>query len=330
MTAPPIDADDLPERIADTAAQHATASVPLATPQDTAGAVRRALEGNRYESAADIVVVDGERLVGLVAIEALLAAPGDVRMAELLDGEPAIVAPGVHREVAAWRAVRHGAGSIAVGDAGGRFRGLVPPRRLLEVLLEEHDEDLSRLGGFLHDAGVARAASEEPLRRRLWHRLPWLLLGLVGAVFAAEIVSAFEAELAANVTLAFFVPGVVYIADAVGTQTETLVVRGLSIGVPVRRIVRRELLTGVCVGAVLAAAFVPVGLLRWGHPDVIEAAAIALFAACSVATVVAMALPWLLQRLGTDPAFGSGPLATVIQDLLSITIYLGVAAVLVG
>jgi magnesium transporter len=68
----------------------------------------------------------------------------------------------------------------------------------------------------------------------------------------------------------------------------------------------------------------------WDDGDVILAAAIALFAACSTATVVAMALPWLLNRLGRDPAFGSGPLATVVQDLLSLVIYFAVASLIVG
>jgi magnesium transporter len=313
----------------DTAAAHATAAVPRAAPGQTAAAARAALHGQRFDSAADLAVLDGERLLGLVALEDLLAAPDTTRIEALMDPAPPTVAPGVHREVAAWRAVRHGEGSLAVVDTSGRFGGLIPPRVLLDVLLDEHDEDLARLGGFVHDSAAARAASEEPVRRRLWHRLPWLLLGLAGAVLAAEIVAAFEAELAANVALAFFVPGIVYIADAVGTQTETLVVRGLSIGVPVRRILRRELLTGVLIAAVLALVFAPIGLLRWDDREVVAAVALALFSACSTATLVAMALPGLLHRLGADPAFGSGPLATVIQDLLSIAIYLAVASAIV-
>jgi magnesium transporter len=129
--------------------------------------------------------------------------------------------------------------------------------------------------------------------------------------------------------VAFFVPGIVYMADAVGTQTEALVIRGLSVGVPIGRVVRRELFTGVLIGLALAMAFWPLGFALWGQADIAVAVAVALFAACSTATVVAMALPWLLYRSGRDPAFGSGPLATVVQDLMSLVIYFAVVALIV-
>jgi magnesium transporter len=200
---------------------------------------------------------------------------------------------------------------------------------LLAVLLWEHEEDMARLGGFLHDAETARIASEEAVHRRFWHRLPWLILGLAGALVAAGVVGSFEAELQRNVVLAFFIPGIVYMADAVGTQTETLIVRGLSVGVPIGHVVRRELTTGLLIGAALGLSFFPVSLLLWRDEGVSLAVSLSIAAACSTATLVAMALPWCLQRLGFDPAFGSGPLATVVQDLLSILIYLSIAVALV-
>jgi magnesium transporter len=132
------------------------------------------------------------------------------------------------------------------------------------------------------------------------------------------------------VILAFFLPGIVYLADAVGTQTETLVIRGLSVGVPIARVLRRETATGLAIGFALAALLLGFALWRFEREDVAIAAALALFAACATATLVAMALPWLLHRLGRDPAFGSGPVATVIQDLLSITAYLAIATAVVG
>jgi magnesium transporter len=238
-----------------------------------------------------------------------------------MDSDPPVVAPHVDQEVAAWRAVQREESSLAVVAADGRFQGIIPPYRLLAVLLHEHDEDMARLAGFSRSMGSARAAVEESVVHRIGHRLPWLLVGLVGAFLAASIVAAFEADIERRVILAFFVPGVVYLADAVGTQTETLVIRGLSVGVPIGRVVRRELLTGLLVGGALALAFVPVALVLWGQLDVALAVALALLAACSIATMVAMSLPWLFHRFGADPAFGSGPLATVVQDLLSILLY---------
>jgi magnesium transporter len=305
-------------------------AVPIVDPTTTAGQVRERLAGHRFESAAHVVVCADGRLVGIARIEDVLAADADVLLDALMDADPPVIEQGVDEEIAAWKAVRHGESALAVVDPGGRFVGLIPPRRLVEVLLTEHDEDLARLGGYLASTSSARHAIEEPVLTRLGHRLPWLLLGLAGAVAAAGIVSAFEQELERHVLLAFFVPGIVYMADAVGTQTEALVIRGLSVGVDVGRIVRRELLTGVLVGLALAAAFLPVGLLLWGDGRVAVAVGIALLAACSTATVVAMTLPWLLHRLGRDPAFGSGPLATVVQDLLSLLIYFWVASLIVG
>jgi magnesium transporter len=267
--------------------------------------------------------------MGLARIEDVLAADKTTLLEDLMDPDPPVITHGVDEEVAAWKAVRHGESALAVVDDAGRFLGVIPPRRIVEVLLAEHDEDLARLGGYLASTSSARHATEEPVMLRLGHRLPWLLLGLLGAIAAAGIVGAFEHQLDREVLLAFFLPGIVYMADAVGTQTEALVIRGLSVGVPVGRILRRELLTGLLVGLVLAIVFLPAGLALWDEADVIVAVAIALFAACSTATLVAMGLPWLLNRLGRDPAFGSGPLATVLQDLLSLIIYFWVASLVV-
>lgn len=305
---------------------HVVCRVPVVTPDTDAGAIRALVQNEPFDDVSTIAVCDRGRLEGLIRIADVLAAGSGELARELMDGEPPTVGPGTDREAAAWKAVHHRESTLAVVDANGTFVGVIPPDRLLAVLLTEHDEDMARLGGFLKGASSARSASVEPVVRRLWHRLPWLMLGLAGAFVAAGIVGAYETQLERNVVLAFFLPGIVYMADAVGTQTETLVVRGLSVGVSIRDVVVRELLTGLVVGVVLAAAFVPVALWRWGDGEVVLAVALALFAACSIATIVAMALPWMLHRLGRDPAFGSGPLATVVQDLLSVLIYFGITA----
>ena len=313
-----------------TAGGHAASTVPTAGPGDTVDAVLAQMRGRQFDSAAVVAVCTDGRLVGLAAIERLLAAPAHATVGEVMDPDPPAVAPGTDQEQAAWMAVRHGEPGLAVVDADGRFSGLIPAQRLLAVLLEERHKDLARLGGFLRSTTSAREASIESVPRRLWHRLPWLIVGLFGAIAAAAIVGGFESQLEHNVLIAFFIPAVVYLADAVGTQTEALVIRGLSVGVGVRRIAGRELTTGLFVGLLIAAASYPLVLFGWHDAQVATAVSIALLASCTIATTVAMALPWLLQRLGKDPAFGAGPLATVIQDLLSIPIYFVTAAAILG
>lgn len=323
------DLDTLPDRL-DTAVAYATSAVPVAHPDQTVASVRSRLVGQRFDSVADIAVLVDQRLVGLVTIERVLAASDDEVVAGLMDEQPPSIGPGVDREVVAWTMVGHGENSLPVVDATGTFLGLIPPDHMLRVLLEEHEEDLDRLGGVLRRSQQARTASEEPLRRRLVHRLPWLVLGLAGAMVSAWLVGSAEDQLTQTVQLAFFLPAIVYMADAVGTQTETLTIRGLSVGIAIGRVLPKELGTGMLIGALIALVFAPFSLWLFDDTDVALTVSLALFTSCTLASVVALALPWLLSKVGRDPAFGSGPLATLVQDLLSLTIYLGLAAALVA
>lgn len=310
-----------------TAAELAVSAVPRAAPRSRAGDVREALAGATFESAVDVAVCDGERLVGLVPIEKLLAADPGTPLGELVD-QATVVAAGTDREQVASRVTTDMHRSAAVVSEDGDFLGVVPPEKLLRVVLAEHEEDVARLAGLRASTSLARAASEEPVRRRLWHRLPWLVIGLLGAMVSAGIVGAFEEEIRAEVLLALFVPAVVYMADAVGTQTEAVVIRGMAVGVPIGNILWRELAAGGIIGALIGATFFPFALVVWGNGQIAATVAIALFVSSSIATLIAMVLPYALARLGHDPAFGSGPLATVIQDLLSILVYFAVGVAL--
>ena len=317
-------------------ATYLVTDVPLCGPDMTVAALQTMLVGRVYESTVDIAVCTSDeaaacRLLGLIPLERVLSAAPTTLARDVMDPDPPVVLPGLNQEEAAWRSAHQGGqSSLAVVDPDGVFRGLVPPARLLTVMLTEHDKDLAHLGGFLTSAASARHAMDEPIRARLWHRLPWLMLGLLGSAGAAALVRGFEADLMSDVRLAFFIPGIVYMADAVGTQTETLVIRGLSVGVPIRRVFRLETLTGLLVGLVLAAITLPTVWLVLGSPELALTLSLSLVSACAVATVVAMSLPWLMSRGGRDPAYGSGPLATVVQDLLSLVIYFAIASAIMG
>jgi magnesium transporter len=216
---------------------------------------------------------------------------------------------------------------VPVVTGSGQALGCVGATLLLDVLWREHTEDLHRIAGIMKPMDAARHALDEPPQMRAWHRLPWLGVGLIGSSIATAVMASFEATFAGNVKLAFFVPAIVYLADAIGTQTEAVAVRGLSLSHrPFPELLRGETAAGALIGLVLAVSvFLGVGA---AFQDVRLAAvvALAILAAGTIAATVGLTLPWILSRWGLDPAFGSGPLATIIQDVLSILIYLGAVA----
>jgi len=319
-----------PPPTTESAAEHLARRVPLAVPDDTVGAVVGRLHGQALDYAGTVYVTDAERrLIGIVPMARLLSAPAGARVADVALRDFPAAHPDTDQEDAASLAIHYGVAAVPVVDAAGRLLGVVPPQRLLEVLRHEHVEDLHRLAGILHETERARLAIEAPPARRARDRLPWLLVGLAGAMLATLIVAWFEQALQSRVAIAFFVPGLVYLAGAIGTQTELIAVRGLSLSTaPLARQVASELRTGALIGLTLSLlAFAPIWLV-FGDLRLAVAVSLALFAASAMATTIGLVLPWLLARLGKDPAYGSGPVATIIQDVLSLLIYFGVVSLL--
>jgi magnesium transporter len=309
--------------VRDSAAHRLVRRVPTALPDASCAEVLASLHGRQFDYAGCVVIIDSDRrVVGLLPTGTLATLEPQTPVSQAMLRNLPLATLDMDQERVATLAIHSGIATTAVVDDAGRFAGVVPPQTLLTVLRDEHVEDLHRLTGVIHETEVAREAIEAPPTRRVRHRLPWLLVGLAGSVMAALVMAQFEAVLQSRVAIAFFVPGIVYLADAIGTQTEAIAVRGLSIShLPIGQLLVGELWTGVLLGVILGAlAFAGV----WGVMQDFGLAlsiGVALTAAGASATLIGLLLPWAFQRFGYDPAYGSGPLGTVTQDVLSLLVY---------
>lgn len=308
-------------------APYLSAEVPTAGAGDTADAARRSLFGRPFADAGNVFVLGPDtRLVGVLPLAVLIGARADATLGMLAERSWPVVTLGMHREDAASLAIREDVPALPVVDEAGRFLGAVGARALISILRDEHLEDLHHMAGILAQSEAAQAALAGSPWRRALYRLPWLLAGAAGAAAATALMVRFESVLAAHIALAFFVPAIVYLADAVGTQSEAVAVRGLSLtDQGIAGVLGTEIATGVLIGIALAAGAFPLVWLGFGSGPLAATVALALLAACGVATGLGFLLPWLFAKLGYDPALGSGPVATVIQDVLSIAIYFAIA-----
>jgi magnesium transporter len=315
----------------ETAARRVEPESVRARSSDTARAVRQQIAQQGHADWELVCVIgDDGRLLGTLTAAELLALADDATIGGAVQpGGPRVVAD-TDQEKMASIALHHGVAAMPVVDAEGRLVGVVASTTMMDILRREHVEDLHRLAGITSESADARQALEEAPLRRARHRLPWLVVGLGGSMVATFIVARFETTLAAKPELAFFVPGLVYLADAIGTQSEAVAVRGLSLShVGIGRLIGNELRTGLLIGMVLALLAFPMIWLVFGEPRLAAAVTLALAGASVVASTLGLLLPWLLARTGTDPAYGSGPLATIVQDVLSLLIYFACVSVIV-
>lgn len=308
----------------ETAAQHMIESIPTGVPKSTVGAILAELAAGKFSSVHAVYVLDSqERLLGVVPMAALLGSGMQHRLEEIMAKPATTVAPGDDQELVAAAAIEHSISDVPVTDGKGRLLGVVPAQALLKIQRGEFIEDMNRLAGILRSNDQARTAMEGGTQvSRAWRRLPWLVIGLVGGGIATWLMAAFEAELQRRIAVAFFVPAIVYLAGAVGSQSVAITVRWLSLGEPnLRYLTISELLTGMIIGVVLAAlSFFPIA---WLLNDVWLATAVclSLIVASSLSTTIGLLLPWSLWKFGRDPALGAGPMATIVQDILSLLAY---------
>ena len=314
----------------ETAGSHMVSHIPRATPMMPIGKVIDSLQGERFECADTVFVTnDLGHLEGIVRINDLFA-DGDRPIGQIMEPEHEAVRVEDDQEAIALLAMKLNMIAVPVVDDNGRLIGAVPPEALFQILHHEHMEDLQRLAGIEpHEHGPS-AALDAPLLDRFRRRLPWLVVGLLASSIITFVMAGFEEALAANVAVAFFVPALVYIAGAIGSQAVSVAVRGLSVSnVSIGGLIRDEFIIGVAIGLSLGLVSFTGVYIVFGHPLLALAVGLAVLGGGTISAVVGFGLPWLFQRCGADPALGSGPICTIIQDVASLFLYFVLVTALV-
>jgi magnesium transporter len=188
-----------------------------------------------------------------------------------------------------------------------------------------HKEDMSIVHKSLMEKELVKISFLELIKLRL----PWLIVGLGGAMVASLIASRFELTLKETITIAFFIPIMTNMSDAIGTQTEIILIRALSnLKFNIITYIVREVLEGFLMGIVLSVLAYGFALFLSGSSSIALMVSIALVLCVTSATILACLTPLFLKFMGKDPAVGSGPFTTSLQDTVSLLIYLIVATLM--
>ncbi len=287
----------------------------------------RSLAGSRRLFYLYVVSEPGH-LVGIVNLWQLVSAASDSQLRDVMSTDVARVEVDTPQEEVARLFAKYDLLLLPVVDREGLLVGVITADDVLDVVEEEATEDLYRLANLDTHESLATAP---PRSVRL--RLPWLLVNLATAFLAASVVSLFQDTIAKYVALAVFMPIVAGMGGNAGTQSLTVMVRGLALGeMDLRQastVVGRQalvgLLSGLTTGALLA-------LVAWIWERNAVLSAILLFAQTVnlfVAGLFGAAVPLVLRRLGLDPALGSSIFVTTATDCCGFFAFLGAATLLV-
>lgn len=206
-------------------------------------------------------------------------------------------------------------------------KNILQPDAHAALLVQRHEatEDFHKSASITNHVGNLRDATLGLLYRK---RVLWLVLLVFGNLFSGAGIAAFEEIIAAHIALVFFLPLLVDSGGNAGSQSATLMVRGLATGEVVMRdwwrMLGRELGVALALGATMAIAVALLGVLR-GGPQIALIVASSMVVIVLVGSLIGMSLPFLLSRFRLDPATASGPLITSIADAAGVLVYFGIA-----
>ncbi|MDT8327523.1 MAG: magnesium transporter [Roseovarius sp.] len=215
--------------------------------------------------------------------------------------------------------------SAPVVDEDDRLVGVITIDDAMAVLDEEHEEDIMRL------AGVGEGGLNDSVIETSKQRVPWLAVNLLTAILASLVIAQFEATITKLVALAVLMPIVASMGGNAATQSLTVAVRALATkdltGSNVWRVLRREIMVGLINGLIFAFAMGIVGIVWFGGPELGYVIAAAMVINQVVAGLAGSAIPVLMDRMGIDPALGSGTFVTTVTDVVGFFAFLGLATV---
>lgn len=309
-----------------------TEKVPVVPPSSTLAETSSLISTHikEFETIDYIYVVDASRkLLGVFSIKELYRSPPSTKVGVLYKKTPFVtVLPTSEQEEVGYLALKHNIKAIPVVDHANTFLGVIPNDTLISILYKELREDM------LYMAGVHRAhlefdnVLETPLPQTVAHRLPWLFIGLLGGLAAAHIIGYFENTLEENLVLAAFIPLVVYIADAVGTQLEAFTIRDFALFRKLNfgRYFLKQFFAVLVIAIILGVVLTVISSFLYRNINVAVVLGVAVVGAILSALFSGLLVPYVFRKFKFDPANASGPVGTIIQDILSVLIYFAVAA----
>ena len=294
--------------------------------QEAIDSIRAA--GDEDESILYLYVVDDQRcLSGVVPIRRLVASPPDRAIGELMIPDPVSVSAESDQEEVARTVARYDLLAIPVTDVDNRMLGIITVDDVIDVITEEATEDMYHLAGLSEEDRVFSTATHS-MRKRL----PWMFLNLGAAFLSAMVVGAFERTLSEMVTLAIFMPVIAQMGGSSGSQTLTVITRGIALGEiefsSGLRAAMKELLVGTTMGIVTGLVAAAVAYVWLGNIALGVALVSAMAATMAVSGLMGAAVPLILKALHQDPALGSGVIVIAINDAFAFFSFLGVATLM--
>lgn len=290
--------------------------------------------GDDVEMALYLYVVnEHEHLVGVVSLRQLVINPPDRPLAEMMATDIISAKVDTDQEEVARMVARYNLLAIPVVDSGNHLVGIVTIDDVIDVIREEATEDILKM------AGVDETAYEGySVVKNFRMRAPWLGATWIGGLGGSLLIGAFETQLQATVALAAFIPIVLGMGGNVGTQTATIMVRGIATGrvsgdIGLRYLLRETsvgLMMGVLYGLLLA------GYAIWRYSDLAGIGALAVTVGIAIlatmvnAATIGAVVPLVLHRLNVDPAVATNPIVTTTVDITGILVYFLAATVLMG
>jgi len=282
--------------------------------------------------------LDGEqRLLGVVSFRALFTAQGAMRVSDIMRTQLITVPDTMDQEAVSHRFAESHLVAIPVVDEGGRMKGIVTVDDVVDVVREEATEDMQKIGGV---EALDAPYLEIRMRQMIRKRVGWLSVLFLSEMLTASAMGFFEKEIARAVVLALFVPLIISSGGNSGSQASTLVIRAMALGeVRLRdwwRVMRREFVAGFSLGLVLAIiGFIRIvsweGLFHTYGPHYLGVAATVATSLIGIVLWGSLAgsmLPFILRRLGFDPASASAPFVATLVDVSGLVIYFTVAAII--
>ncbi len=275
------------------------------------------------------VVDEYGKLVGVSSLRQLVVVQPDTTLKDFMTTDVIAVKTDVDQEEVAKIVARYDILAVPVVDEYGKLIGIVTVDDIIDIIREEATEDILKMAG----AGEEFVETQSVLRSTRI-RLPWLFASCVGGVIAFMIIGRFEESLSKFIYLAAFIPVIMGMGGNIGTQSSTIVVRGLATGrLNIRDIwsvVFKELAIGLILGVIYGVLIGIVAQVRYNTETLAISVGAALICSMSIAALIGSLVPMLFARINIDPAVATGPLVTTAIDIISVFFYFTIATTLLS